>query len=513
MERPNLNQQPSLTHLTSSEIKNHMENLQNPGLPLQHHEIFGFLLGKLQPVNFDDLAFGAGSIKNYTADPDTEIADGDDDKSPDRKIRRTHYLVLAVDIILEEATKINLGLCKNNDCIMLYNGCYWKEVNVDEFQKFLGDAAERLGVPEFSSRFYLFKEQLYKQFLSRAHLPSPEEDKKKVLINLKNGTLEISQEGTILQPFNSANFLTYQLPYVYDPEAEAPLFNNYLDHVLPDKESQKVLLEYIGSSFIKQGSGLLKLEKVLILFGSGANGKSVFFEIINALLGKSNISNFSLQSLTNENGYYRAKIANKLINYASEINGKLETSIFKILASGEPVEARHPYGQPFMLTQYARLIFNCNELPKDVEQTNGFFRRFLIVSFLVTIPPEQQDKNLHTKIISSEMPGILNLVISSLRRLIEQQGFTESEAVNKANEQYKMQSDSVKMFLFDSEISISITSDIPLKDLFVEYRSYCYDSNLRECSRKTFSDRLRNSGYELTRKSFGMVVNAEKKRF
>jgi len=32
--------------------------------------------------------------------------------------------------------------------------------------------------------------------------------------------------------------------------------------------------------------------------------------------------------------------------------------------SGEPVEARLPYGQPFILKQYAKLIFNCNELPK-----------------------------------------------------------------------------------------------------------------------------------------------------
>jgi putative DNA primase/helicase len=45
-------------------------------------------------------------------------------------------------------------------------------------------------------------------------------------------------------------------------------------------------------------------------------------------------------------GYFRAKLANKLVNYASEINGKLEASIFKQLVSGEPVEARLPYGQP-----------------------------------------------------------------------------------------------------------------------------------------------------------------------
>ena len=62
-----------------------------------------------------------------------------------------------------------------------------------------------------------------------------------------------------------------------------------------------------------------------------------------------------MQSLTNDNGYYRAMIANKLVNYASEINGKLIASLFKQLVSGEPVEARLPYGRPFTLTSMQSL--------------------------------------------------------------------------------------------------------------------------------------------------------------
>src|SRR5690606_16817975 len=110
-------------------------------------------------------------------------------------------------------------------------------------------------------------------------------------------------------------------------------------------------------------------------------------------------------------GYARAMLANKLLNYATEINGKLETSTFKQLVSGEPVEARLPYGEPFTLTNYAKLIFNCNELPKDVEQTHAYFRRFLIVPFEVTIPGTEQDKELSKKIIESELSGVFNWVL------------------------------------------------------------------------------------------------------
>lgn len=138
---------------------------------------------------------------------------------------------------------------------------------------------------------------------------------------------------------------------------------------MPEEKSQHMLSEYLGYVFIQPTT--LKLEKTLLLYGSGANGKSVFFEIVNALLGAENVSSYSLQSLTNDNGYFRAKLADKLVNYASEIKGNLQTAIFKQLVSGEPVEAR----LPFSLTKYANLIFNCNELPKDIEHTNAYFRR------------------------------------------------------------------------------------------------------------------------------------------
>jgi|GEM_PF-3527595 len=49
----------------------------------------------------------------------------------------------------------------------------------------------------------------------------------------------------------------------------------------------------------------------------------------------------------------------------------METTLFKQFVSGEPVEAHLSYGEPFTLTDYAKLIFNCNELPTDVEHIAG----------------------------------------------------------------------------------------------------------------------------------------------
>ena len=377
-------------------------------------------------------------------------------------------------------------------------------LEAEELKTFLGDAAEKMGIHNVDAQHFNFKDQLYKQFMAAANLPKPEQPINVININLKNGTFEVTPEGNKLNPFNRTDFMTYQLPFEYDPEAKAPIFSTYLDKVLPEKELQDILAEYLGYIFIHTST--LKLEKTILLYGSGANGKSVFYEIVRSLLGEQNTSEFSLQSLTNENGYYRAMIANKLVNYASEINGKLISSIFKQLVSGEPVEARLPYGRPFTLTQYAKLIFNCNELPKDVEHTEAYFRRFLIIPFNVTIPEAEQDRQLAQKIINSELSGVFNWVLQGLKRLLEQKRFTHSETVNLAREQYEKESDSVKLFLEEKEYSPHPTNYELMKRLYPQYRMFCQEGGYISSQSIKFRKRLAMSKVIVMKKNIGVVA-------
>lgn len=461
---------------------------------IPHTEILQKLIKQFEPLDFELLAFPqAEKLRGQLnkEQPESEQAK-DIRKQLDKiKINTKHYRILSIKNVSEIATKNRWGLCKNHDFIYLYNGTFWAEIDKDEFQKFLGEAAEKMGVRWDNAQDYQFREQLFKQFLATEYLSIPTGDQKKVLINLLNGTFEISPQGTKLRPFDRSDFITYQLPFEYNPQEKAPLFEAYLNKVLPDKERQRVLAEYLGFVFIKHGSNALKEEKALILYGKGANGKSVFFEVVNALLGPDNVSSYSLQSLTNDNGYFRAKLANKLVNYSSEINGNLEASIFKQLVSGEPVEARLPYGQPFILKQYAKLIFNCNELPKDVEHTNAYFRRFLIIPFDVTIPEPEQDKNLHTKIIDKELSGVFNWVLDGLNRLLEQKRFSVCEAAQRAVEQYKIESDSVQMFLNENEYKGSATYYKLIKDLYPDYRAFCYEDGMSPFKKTNFIKQLR----------------------
>jgi putative DNA primase/helicase len=479
----------------------------------KHSEILGRLLEQVEPVDFQALAFEQVPTLRQRleeAQPDSMEAERLQDELKKLKPKEKHYLVITVEQVLNLAKTKGWGLCKNLEFIYVYNGAYWTDVDKNAFQNFLGEAAEKMGVPTYDARLCFFRDKLFKQFLTAAYLPSPESDKNKVLINLANGTFEFTPNGTQKRPFDPSDFLTYQLPFKYDPEAKAPLFEKYLSRVLPDIERQKVLAEYMGYIFIKHGSAALKEEKALVLYGTGANGKSVFFEVVTALLGSQNVSNYSIQSLTEPQGYYRAKLANILLNYASEINGKLEASLFKQMVSGEPVEARLPYGQPFTMHQYAKMIFNCNELPKDVEHTNAYFRRFLIIPFDVTIPEHEQDKTLHTRIKESELSGVFNWVLDGLSRLLEQKGFSNCEAAKQAVEQYRTESDSVQMFLGERGYKPSIKDTITLAGLFTKYKDYCSDNGNIACSNINFSRRLKHSGYNIEKARDGRLVYIEK---
>ena len=248
-----------------------------------------------------------------------------------------------------------------------------------------------------------------------------------------------------------------------------------------------------------------------MLYGTGANGKSVLFEILNALLGGSNnVSTYSLQNLTNENGYYRAMLGNKLVNYASEINGNMDVSIFKQLVSGEPVDARLPYGEPFTLTNYGKLIFNCNQLPTSVENTHAFFRRFLIIPFEVTIPKEKQDKKLAQKIIKNELSGVLNRVLEGLRRILEQESFTESISANALLDNYKKESDSVAQFIEEEGYEKSAEENILVEDLYDEYKTYCMVSKNISVPKRVFYSQLRAMRIVIERKYRGMVIYLKK---
>ncbi|MEO6732311.1 MAG: phage/plasmid primase, P4 family [Ferruginibacter sp.] len=453
---------------------------------VKHQEVLQIILKQLSPISFSEKV---------------DLEDG-------QKLKKQHYVVESIDQIFSVAENSNWTMSMKNGYVYIFNGEYWKSFEDQETENFLGEAAQRLGINKYDSRYYPFRSDLLKQLKSSTYFFKPNISGDKVLINLQNGTFEFNNDGFGLKDFEASDFIRYQLPFALNDQAECPKFSAFLDQVLQDKDSQDILSEYIAYVFLKQKR--LKLEKCLILYGKGANGKSVFFDIINALLGPENVSSFSLQSLTNESGYHRACLGNKLLNYAPEISDHMNSSFFKQLVSGEPVEARLPYGNPFILEDYAKFIFNANELPRDVEQNEAFFRRFIILKFEVTIAEAQRDPKLAQKIIAEELPGVFNWVLRGLKRLLHQERFSISNVANEALNEYKASSDSVKQFLLEGSYESSNATEIPLHDFYTRYNRYSLESGCKPASKRVFADRLRNMDFTITRRNFGNAIGVMK---
>ena len=101
---------------------------------------------------------------------------------------------------------------------------------------------------------------------------------------------------------------------------------------------------------------------------------------------------------------------------------------------------------------------------------------------------------------------MFNWVIEGLNRLLEQQRFTDCEAVTKAVEEYKRQSDSVQMFLKESDYEKSTTKTVLIKDLYYEYKTLCLDDGFKPVNKTNFKKRLENIKIFTERKNIGHVA-------
>lgn len=385
----------------------------------------------------------------------------------------------------------------------IYCGSHWMQISLKEVSFLLSSIAKTGKIHTYTADHHRFKNEAINQFKSSVR-DLKSQLSKSVKINCANGTLVFDTDGVYLQPYSKNDYFIYILNYNYKPEAQAPLFQKTLNEALP-LDGQIILQEYIASVFLPN----FNHEYVLFMYGMGANSKSVIQKILSAALGRENITNRSLESLCAEESRTICDLEGRLLNICSEMSPKFNIENFKKIASKEPVTARRLYGEPYTLYTYASLLFSCNELPRNIEFTHGYFRRLLILPFLNIIPEEKQDRTLADRIIATEIEGVLNWIVEGVKRLLVQGKFSKCEIAEKAMEQYKVDADSVASYLADNNYQKSHNNTIALKQLFAEYLKYCKESNCHSCALKTFSSRLKLAGIDVVRRAQGMVVHVK----
>ena len=469
---------------------------------IQEQEIFKNILEKIEPIDF--LLESTGSIGKDLRNELKNTTDLRSREILERKIEKLipnnkQKYVIIIRHLLELTEKLGYGMGIYNDDFYYFDGRYWVKKDKNILIAFLGEFAEKAGLEKLEALQFKTKEDLFSQFQVEALIPISKSNSSEIRIPVQNGTLIFKNGLPELSEFNKDHFLRYILPFEYNPEAKCPMFDTYFNKVLPDKSLQNICFEFIGSVYTS-----LNHEKTLFLLGSGANGKSIFYNITSACFGKEKITTIPLEDLCAFQSQSTALLEDTLINFCPDIGDrKFDIGLFKRLVSREKIPVKEVYKKVFEMENYGRLAFNCNSLPKEPENSDAFHRRLLIVRFGVTIPEKERDYDLANKIIKTELSGFFNLVLEGLKRLIEQNGFSNSELLQEELRKYRTDSNSVLSFLDEERYHIHPTSKIAIDTFYQIYKEYCVRNGFHSFGIKKLNTQLRNAGFKIERSTNG----------
>lgn len=277
-----------------------------------------------------------------------------------------------------------------------------------------------------------------------------------------------------------------KLPVKYDSEVQCPIISKFLGEVV-NKEDMPILQEFIGYLLLRD----LPFHKSLILVGSGANGKSTFIRLIKAFLGQENCAAISLQSIEFKQ-FAISSLHGKLANLFADLprKGLSEASNFKVLTGGDAISAEKKFKDPFEFTNYSKMIFSANQIPRVDDDTDAFFRRWAIVSFQNQFLGGNADPLLNKKMeTEEELSGFFNFAIIGLRRLLTQSKFSETMSLEETRIRYTRLSDSVASFCLDN-VESNPEGIVIKKELYNSYTQYCREKKCTISSEEGFFRRI-----------------------
>ena len=377
---------------------------------------------------------------------------------------------------------------------------YWKLIPENLINRFLCEVAEKAGIRRMDIMKEFNKRTIRLQFDEHISTSIPEKNMNSIIVNLKNGVFEISNDFIGLREHRASDYFTYILTFSFEPTATATKFLRFLNDVLPEKQAQMALAEVFAYPLCPQ----LNLEILAVMQGPGGTGKSTLMKILEQMYGPENVCSYDFSTLcskTNQSSYYRAELGNYLVNYSSEMGGEgCDYNLVKKMISREPVEARNPYGKPFTLKNYCPMIFNVNDFP-IMENTSALWRRIKPFGFHNIIPAEKIEIDFVDEIIKNEMPGVFNWVLEGLKRLIDNKKLTYSPKCDELKNKLRQENNPVETFMCENGYQPNDKDFVYSTILFKEFQEFCIISGFKagKMSRTKFLRRLEEIGYRVDR--------------
>ena len=328
-------------------------------------------------------------------------------------------------------------------------------------------------------------------------------------VTFKNGTLHIDEKGNgTLKPHSSDDYTTVMLPYRFDPNAACPNIEKFLDEVTNGKKDRMLAEEFLGYLLLPD----CRFQKALLLKGEGSNGKSVFINLASKMLGGTEGYVSCVEPSKIVKDFRLMPFKNSWLNISSDTENDLRGAegVFKRIVAGENLEDSYKYKQPFSFPTRSKMIMCCNEFPTVKDVSEGFMRRFSILDFKKhfvdpdRVRPNTEDRpidvDLEAKLLK-ELPGLFNLALRGLQRLLKQKGFTKTDEQDELLKNFVGENDHIVSFIENVKSEGIIYEDkgdhlegkeIKSRDLFKYYREWAEEANYYPKTRGKFFIALRN---------------------
>lgn len=315
------------------------------------------------------------------------------------------------------------------------------------------------------------------------------------IINVKNGLYNVLDDS--FKPHTPEYFSTVQINATYSPEAKCPQFLKFLLNILKDAEIH-LLQEIFGYLLVPVN----KAQKSFVFVGAPNAGKSTLLSVAQEiLLGSENVSNIPWQNLADR--FNKAELFGKLANIFADLPSKSidDNGMFKALTGEDYITAERKNKDPFSFRPYARLLFSCNEIPRNYgDRSDGFYRRLIILRFENAVPVNKRDPNLREKFMA-ERDGILMWALDGLKRLIANSYvFSETDATRAELLRYKIESNSVLSFVQEC-CTVDANAECAREELFNAYREFCAKNGLKPMSQMNFNKEVESANSHIEKKT------------
>ena len=271
-------------------------------------------------------------------------------------------------------------------------------------------------------------------------------------IPVLNGLLNL--ETMQLEAFDPEKIFTFKVNTKFDSSKDCPKFKAALKQILPKADERALTQEFSGYTLLPE----FPYHDFMIFIGGGRNGKGVIIRTLEGILGKENVSNVRLEYFGSRHKFIIANIYGKLMNVCSEpsIRYPFKTEMLKQITGQDTLSGSIKFIQNLLsFVPFAKFFIQANKLPQVDDITLSFWDRVNIIEFTQTFTATKGNRIPYIERTwlndEDERSGILNWMITGLKRLKENNGFTQTESKEQQILTFKRVSDPIGAFLTDPE--------------------------------------------------------------